>query len=392
MWTRLVQGVLTVASLALTFTALFWVTTSYNEETMAHLLFVYGAMLLPLLLALGMVIARYVWHQKNIEFETLFHWQPEHAINDDVALTVVLCLVLSWSIAFFLSFHPELRGEIFANVLPLILIGFWMVVFLLPLPIFWHKTLLYFLKETGRILTFGLRPVRLVDTFLVDLTASLSFAFAGVYVGACLYADALGYSGAMQSEQCLPSKSWLPTLLISVPYLLRCAQCTRRAIDDKSKRKSQIVNLVKYTFALLVVWTSAISGVGGVTQVFYIYVLVAIMSTIYSSTWDIYMDWGIHSREAILEQNRRFPTWFYYTAIVYNVIGRVAWILTLSASFILLYGVYSFILGVIEVSRRAIWAILKVEHEWMCHENRDMDELDDAELNCVDENISEMGV
>jgi hypothetical protein len=64
-----------------------------------------------------------------------------------------------------------------------------------------------------------------------------------------------------------------------------------------------------------------------------VYVPVGIVSTLYSYSWDVYMDWGlIRSNEPgkkFLRHKILFPKWFYYYAIVSNFILRFFWLLSL---------------------------------------------------------------
>lgn len=66
---------------------------------------------------------------------------------------------------------------------------------------------------------------------------------------------------------------------------------------------------------------------------FYIFVAVSIYSTLYSYSWDLYMDWGLlRSKEPgkkYLRPKLLYPAWFYYYAIVSNFIMRFFWIFTL---------------------------------------------------------------
>ena len=66
---------------------------------------------------------------------------------------------------------------------------------------------------------------------------------------------------------------------------------------------------------------------------------VLVLSTVYAYIWDITMDWGLlqKHREAPwwrryrIRDERIYPyLWVYYTAAVLNLLGRLAWALTIT--------------------------------------------------------------
>ena len=63
------------------------------------------------------------------------------------------------------------------------------------------------------------------------------------------------------------------------------------------------------------------------------FVFVSILSTVYSYTWDLYMDWGLfrsfEKDKKYLRPKFLYPAWFYYYAMVSNFFLRFMWILGL---------------------------------------------------------------
>ena len=54
-----------------------------------------------------------------------------------------------------------------------------------------------------------------------------------------------------------------------------------------------------------------------------VWIVFLVISSLYSFWWDIYMDWGLGSREHhFLRQNITFPPWAYYCAIVFDGCAR----------------------------------------------------------------------
>ena len=66
---------------------------------------------------------------------------------------------------------------------------------------------------------------------------------------------------------------------------------------------------------------------------FYLWLGIYIFATVYAYTWDILIDWGLcriwKGENKFLRNNLMYPKWFYYFAIMSNLILRLAWVLTL---------------------------------------------------------------
>lgn len=66
------------------------------------------------------------------------------------------------------------------------------------------------------------------------------------------------------------------------------------------------------------------------------YLVVSVIGTLYSYSWDIYIDWGLlRSRELgkkCLRPKILYPAWFYYYAASSNFILRFFWVLGLIPS------------------------------------------------------------
>ena len=64
----------------------------------------------------------------------------------------------------------------------------------------------------------------------------------------------------------------------------------------------------------------------------WVIIAIYIISTVYSYSWDIYMDWGLlrtkSAKRRFLRDKLFYPTWFYYFAAVSNLFLRCAWLTT----------------------------------------------------------------
>lgn len=79
-------------------------------------------------------------------------------------------------------------------------------------------------------------------------------------------------------------------------------------------------------------------------NVFWLYLAVKCFSTLYSYSWDLYMDWGmLRSRDLKcygLREKTTYPKCFYYFAAVSNLFLRFFWIIFIWQSYNILDSEY----------------------------------------------------
>eukprot|EP00434_Breviolum_minutum_P043857 symbB.v1.2.039114.t1/scaffold6356.1/size18794/2 len=187
-------------------------------------------------------------------------------------------------------------------------------------------------------------------------------------------------------DQC--SRSCLPYLAWSVPFLIRARQCviTAKHAPDAMSRDLQRINLAKYCSALPVVFFAMCHArvVPGLSEASFLtsedfevlWALAAIVNSAFSFLWDLVMDWGLlhlmsHKcgnfglRPVLLYPQ---PAIFYYLAIVLNLIGRTLWSLRWSEQATIFLGAFflSSVQQAAEVLRRCLWNVLRVEWQCIC--------------------------
>lgn len=155
--------------------------------------------------------------------------------------------------------------------------------------------------------------------------------------------------------------------LNTLPPIWRALQCIRRYADTKNVFP-HLVNLGKYTMTILAGMALSLYRIEESTSHLALYVTFSVVNGIYCSVWDLLMDFSLlqpDSRHVLLRNilalKRR---WLYYVIMVIDPILRFSWIF---------YAIYthntqhssamSFFVGFAEVSRRGMWALLRVENE-----------------------------
>ena len=132
-------------------------------------------------------------------------------------------------------------------------------------------------------------------------------------------------------------------------------QCCRRYKDlwmDKD-----LLNALKYVTAIAAVFASAWASIDDRVASLVIWIMLGILSAAYSYYWDLANDWKVRANDKII------PKRYLTVASVINLILRFNWMLTIS-TFILFNQLFvACIFGCLEVGRRYMWALFRMELE-----------------------------
>jgi len=103
-------------------------------------------------------------------------------------------------------------------------------------------------------------------------------------------------------------------------------------------------------------------------KLLYMWLLSIVVSTVYSYSWDVLKDWGLGERGAKLLRKKliyKIPL-VYYAVMISNFIMRFMWTLTISpesTGIVMNPTAFSAILAAVEIVRRSIWNIFRLENE-----------------------------
>jgi hypothetical protein len=204
-----------------------------------------------------------------------------------------------------------------------------------------------------------------------------------------------------------PSSHWYKNVLIPIiclaPLLIRFNQCLRRYIDT-GDRWPHLANATKYALSqtvtlfgafhpLYLEYSSETREEVNLFQIFWMILFVS--SSLYSFTWDVYMDWGLGRREFnFLGPSLMYPRRSYYYAVIAIDLGklllpassqpfafptmfshafrlspvlRFMWVLTLippsSGAKFEVPSYLSAVTMMLELFRRTIWGFFRLENE-----------------------------
>lgn len=259
----------------------------------------------------------------------------------------------------------------------------------------------------GRPLCGALEFVHIVVTDTLTSTCLLLWQFE---FSLCLFATGNWAHGEGQDSgqgwECVSHKSAnvkiVKPLIIALPFYLRLCQSCYLAIHDG--QRLQFWNALKYCSALAVVFTSAASvwDPPNASSWRAAWIASLVVKTIYCYTWDVVIDWGLLAQAAggggdglggdggltdaavtgmamstpwrtertagscsrsLLRPTLYFSPLLYYFALVFNLFGRVAWSIAISPDYCQADCVLA--LGLLEMIRRALWILIRLENAYI---------------------------
>jgi len=250
-----------------------------------------------------------------------------------------------------------------------------------------------FLFAIYRCLTPQKSGVSFSDVVLADIFTSYAKVFGDLWLSLWMLLP----GGSLLALP--PQDGWsrwvLPTLM-SVPYLIRFRQCLAEYRAPLNQSRRPLYNAVKYATSFPVIYLSAAQRIvvselmeerggqalsepwHGEYQLFRLWLLAALINSLYSFWWDITNDWGfdlLRSKSTQGESVRPhpfglrtrllYPLAYYPFIVLANLILRLTWSVKLS----LHLHSHSEGIGVIfwtevaELVRRWMWVFLRVEWE-----------------------------
>lgn len=155
-----------------------------------------------------------------------------------------------------------------------------------------------------------------------------------------------------------------------IPLLYRILQCLSNIYYKKSYLGADFFNMLKYFLSLIVVIFSFLTSLYSDSFYLHLWILFAILSTFYSSFWDLKMDWGFlniglknHLLRKTLSYERKS---YYYIAMSLNLLFRFGWTMSISPDIvekIIRPEIFTFFIAFLEMLRRCIWNFFRVEKE-----------------------------
>lgn len=328
----------------------------------------------------------YLWKIYRVNYVYIFEFDPRKIYSLDSLIITTSRLTILYFINLILYFKLS-RGEIsyftpsVSNYCPLLLIFifFYFLIFS-KLNYSFYKTifapfyqLTFFNSFIGDVLTSLVRPI-------VDLSYSMCFYITGewrkFFIPFYKHKQQQQVDEVDEFNSCDENFIFIRIiipLIISLPLFIRFLQSIRRYYDT-SKRHPNLTNALKYSLAYILVLLGAIhpsltsTTSTEISKYKLIWAIAFAISTSYTFSWDVFIDWGLGDKKhGFLRERRMFPQKrIYYLALSLDLFLRFTWCLTLIPELdqIGIKGEsFTLILGLLEVFRRGYWTLLRVEYE-----------------------------
>lgn len=329
----------------------------------------------------------------GINFRYILHVDASCSVNPRLFLLLAAVLTTAWVLTFgayvvdykWTRFENMISGTAEARYIPrhghypIILFCFFVALLFWPYGSRTYSYRLAVILAVGRCALAPLFAVSFADNIVGDVLTSLVKPLQDA-VGAGCYMFASHPHTAAEASQFEESGSvcgdWdhdtVDPVIAALPLFFRSMQCLRRYYDANAgkfewKRFRHMANFGKYCTSLAVVFVGATQGSKSSSKI-----VVAALATIYSATWDIKMDfaldWKTVTGQTDEKHQRVFRPITYLSACMADIVLRLVWVLSLFPIDVLVSGMvnrlaFRWAISALELLRRSMWFILRVEHE-----------------------------
>ncbi|KAM5580709.1 SPX and EXS domain-containing protein 5 [Rosa sericea] len=343
-------------------------------------LFLYEAFLYynPLLLVTMMVwfwgINLWVFAQSQVSYPKIFELDQNHLTHREIwkcATWMTIVVPTSMTAYLYLYSHGEVS---LAASQPVLLYAAVAMILIFPFDIFYLSTRFYFLRTLWRIV-LPLQAISFSDFFVADILTSMSKVLSDLERSVCrMLHRQVATIAWFEADSVCGSHSVAIPLVLVLPYLFRLFQCLRQYKD--TGERTTLLNALKYSTAVPVIFLSALKYhiFPEKWTNFYrpLWLLSAILNSLYSFYWDVTRDWDLSGFTRIFKSNKSHilsnlihgRKWVYFWVITSNLILRCTWTYKLSAHLRHNY-LTVFAITALEIFRRFQWVFFRVEKEWI---------------------------
>ncbi|PGH19685.1 hypothetical protein AJ80_03840 [Polytolypa hystricis UAMH7299] len=325
----------------------------------SYLLQIYGGYFLALFHFMLFCIDCRVWSTSKINYVFVFEFDTRHVLDWRQLAELPCLFFLLFGLILWVNFRFVTTIYIYW---PILLIALTVAILFLPAPVLYHRSRKWFAYSNWRLLLAGLYPVEFRDFFLGDMYCSQTYAMGNVALFFCLYTNRWD-----SPPQCNSSHSRVMGFLTTLPSIWRALQCLRRYQDTKSYFP-HIANLGKYTCSILYYMTISMYRIHKIPSLRALFITFALINAIYTSVWDVAMDWSLgnpYAKHRFLRDSLAFrKRWVYYAAMILDPILRFNWIFyAIFSDDVQHSAILSFLVSFSEVCRRGVWSVFRVENE-----------------------------
>lgn len=217
----------------------------------------------------------------------------------------------------------------------------------------------------GRVLCAPFFPVTYQDFHTAEMLLSSCILLFDFQFSLCYFI----MDSFRTTDSCQYQHQYVNALIAILPSAWRTLQCLRRWAD--LQEPAHLMNAGKNALGILVTLLALLSRLFGSLGNFWIalWLIAVFVLTVVTSYWDIIQDWSLGERQVKypgLRSTVLLSARWYYFAMIVTPLGRLLFALTLSPDIIsyrLNADVFIMLLATIEMARKTMWSILRLENE-----------------------------
>lgn len=328
------------------------------------LLQIWAGFFLAILMSALLGVNCYIWAKCKINYRFIFEFNPRSALDYRQYFLLPSLLLFLYSIFMWFSFNDFWPSKLPGRDWPWFFFGFAGVLLFFPFDVLFFESRKWMIVTVWRLVLSGFYPVEFRDFFLGDIFCSLTYTMGNISFFFCMYAT--HWAGAIDggdSPTCGSSNSRLMGFFSTLPPIWRFLQCLRRYADS-GDWFPHLANMAKYAVTMIYYMLLSIYRIDRSVQHRAVFILFAIINSLYSGFWDLFMDFSLIQNKQLLRDDLIYPKGFYYFAIVSDIILRFQWIFyALFSRQIQQSAVTSFCIAIAEIFRRFIWLLVRMENE-----------------------------
>ncbi|KAG1927975.1 EXS (ERD1/XPR1/SYG1) family protein [Pimephales promelas] len=285
-------------------------------------------------------------------------------------------LTVCWCASVLASLHPPVLS-IPQQLHPLLFHSLLLFLLLNPFSIFHAQARRWLMVTMCKVLAAPFQPVGFSECWLADQFNSLSPLFLGLRDLLCFYqinwTNMWSDSPPSVTLDCGQYSMAVTCLIQCFPPWLRFAQCLRCFWD--TGHSLHLLNAGKYFTVFLMVTFAGLYNMARERSALlvegriylYIWAVATCTGVVVTVSWDLRMDWGLLQGNGLLKDELVYSQQlYYYAAMLADVLLRVSWAINIllaqmkdsSAA-----ATASALLAPLEVLRRCIWNLFRLENE-----------------------------
>lgn len=229
---------------------------------------------------------------------------------------------------------------------------------------------MFFLITLSKILLTGLGLFEAAFSVIwaTEQLMSLAQVFFDLAYSICYY-SVMFQTPASGDNYCFNLKI-IPEIVIIISYGIRFVQCIRVSIENGSfVGTREMYRLIRASLYITLAGLS-LGSAPGKYNILWFWGFLGVICTVYSFLVDIFLDWNqfdFDNSKRIRRETNIFSMFAINAMIVFNILARWSFLVTISPNIIFTYVVQPEVIITIacgiELGRRLVWNLLRVENE-----------------------------